>query len=508
VDAVGWRVDEWFSRSVLLPHDALDEVVAGLSVYGRTFDFGWDHDDRFFFGDVHEISGVAVRPWAHSMRNPVSEEVVVDLRRDFRWYHALEEREPGRFWHPVDGVLVATTGVEHHEFYNSTPRVRVHRQYLRDFLAARGWMLVVVQVADRFANVDEESELGQPTGDEVDLGGGATLRTTVQPLGHGLEGFRGRGTLWRNLSVHPHTEPRYSASPWPYFGRRDDEGEPADSFIVNADGDRGSLSAPDCPTYLYFHRAVLERYLSDPTLRVFFHMRTWGVASGPGNAGSVDVGINESGLITAFTPDLRDLPPPLQQHWASFSRLPSGGVCKEMFQTRMQQRPPHSPSLVEIVQTGLDTLNAKFRECFSSDLLVTTEPPAMAGHLTVGPITESPDEFVQLCKVLFRWVVEGMSVSALRGALGEGNYEPEWRQIKLLSELLSPDAELPAVFRGLNEFRIADAHVTSADVETALTRIGVGFRADLRERWLAIVDRLATVMSDEAATLCGEEPKT
>ena len=501
VDAVGWRKEDWYWRSVLVPAEVAAEVLEQLSVYDRVFDFGWGHDDRFFFGESHVFEGVEVRPWLYTRRHPVSEDLVAEMRRDFRWYHALEEREPGRHWHPLEGVLVAEVRVDRHEIHDPTPWARVHRSYLGDFLAARGWGLVVVQVADRFANVSDPEELGIDTTAEVDIGARTTLRTTVQPLGSGREGSRGRGTLWRTLWIGPLDSPRYSSSPWPYFGRTSDATGAQATFIFNADGQRKALTDPECPAYLFFHRAVLERYLSDSTLRVHFHMRTWGAASGPGHTGSVDVGINEQGLVTAFAPDLKDLPVPLQQHWASFSRLPSGEVCREMFETRMQLRPPDSPSLVDLVRSSLNALDAVFGSRWATTLYTTTDPPGSAGHLTTGPITESEGEFLQLCKVLFRWMVEGMSISSLRTAVGEGRFEPEWRQIRLLTALLPSGSELPEALRGLNDLRIADAHVSTPDMGSAFRRIGLPLRSDSRERWLSLVDRISELVEKAAEDL-------
>jgi hypothetical protein len=89
-------------------------------------------------------------------------------------------------------------------------------------------------------------------------------------------------------------------------------------------------------------------------------MRAWGRAVGPRDEG-IDVGINSRDLLTAFAPDIARLPLQDQLHWAHYSSPPDGEICWEMFETRMQQRPPHSPGIVDFVGKARAQLNDSFR---------------------------------------------------------------------------------------------------------------------------------------------------
>jgi hypothetical protein len=60
-----------------------------------------------------------------------------------------------QYMHPLDGNAVLRTSVEKVAFYNPTPHVLVHKDYLRDYLAARRGALLVSAVADRFWNAPE-----------------------------------------------------------------------------------------------------------------------------------------------------------------------------------------------------------------------------------------------------------------------------------------------------------------------------------------------------------------
>ena len=89
---------------------------------------------------------------------------------------------------------------------------------------------------------------------------------------------------------------------------------------------------------------------------------------------------------------------------------------------------------------------------------------------------------------------------AIRG-LGR-DYDKDWRQIRLLGELLSvcggEDTEVQLVVRplkGLNDLRIADAHLAGGKLMTAFQMLGrAGIPPNMRDAWNYCVDSVAQAL--------------
>jgi hypothetical protein len=200
--------------------------------------------------------------------------------------------------------------------------------------------------------------------------------------------------------------------------------------------------------YLYFRVEVLQKFLTSPGYSVFFHMRNWGTANLSGERGSIDVGINSQGLVNAFAPDIAKLTPAEQAYWSSFSSLPSGEICEDMFQTRMQLAPPNSPGIVDLVQESRASLNSIFEERFSLPLVNDWEPSYQElSRLSVGPISNQYTEVLDLTKILYGWIIETMRIGNLRDVLDSlgGNVDQNLRQIKLLERIGSAHIGSPAL---------------------------------------------------------------
>jgi hypothetical protein len=522
--AEDWRREEWSIHSALVPVERLEAAASIVpSVYYLTCESGWDDQDQFSFGNLAEHGEILAKPLVNSMKHPVSEDLFVDLTRDFVTYHALERRDHSEYYHPVENILVAKIEIDHHDRVDPTARVLIHRDHLRDFLAATGMGLLVSVVADRFANAPTKNDLHLKMFENTKIDEFTWLTTSFHnPEMTRHSQFRGWAILNRNLIVRPYDRPRFDRSPWPYFGEHSTE-ESTPSFIINNEGERRSLPASGyLPKYmsegignygyLYFRPEVLQKYLNTPGYSVFFHMRNWGSASSPGDRGDVDVAMNSHGLVNAFAPHIAQLTISEQAYWASFSSLPSGEIWEEMFQTRMQQRPPHSPGLTELIENAKSDLDNVFQNVFSAPLFSDTSPNQQnLRKLSVGPVSSRDEELLELAKVLFGWVIETMQIDRLREVLTEigGAVDPNLRQIKLLERILLAKELDEAQARlitsplvGLNELRIGFAHIGTVKFEKAFQLIGSSQMPPRpRVRWEVCVDAVTQSLHSIARTL-------
>lgn len=515
-DSPDWRCEEWLIHSTLVPINQLYAAAEVLSSSYLTFETGWDDVAFFDFGEYKKIREIELYPWSFVRKHPVNQELIIELRQDFITYHCLEQRSKTEYYHPLENIRVAETRVDSHQIFDPTPRVTVHRDYLRDFLAAREMGLLISIVADRFANARTETELEIDEVDNELIADFTKLSTNIHTpdfTGHGY--FRGRSILHRNLIIEPYETPKVERSPWHYFGELPNREGELPRFIVNSEGDKQTLSKnsypPSYPWYLYFRPEVLQKYLQTPGYSVFFHMRNWGIASLPGDKGTVDVGINSQGMINAFAPDIADLSIAEQAYWASFSSLPSGEICEEMFQTRMQQNPPHSPGITELIRNARSQLNTTFIENFSTDLYTESQPsPQELCRLSVGPINSQFSEVLELSKILYGWVIETMQIDPLRAPLGGRTEEnKQWGQIKLLNELLvkkgletNQARSITNPLRGLNDLRVGSAHIGIPKLEKAFNLMGSEMIPQpSRTAWNWCVDAIAQCLNSIAEAL-------
>ena len=241
-------------------------------------------------------------------------------------------------------------------------------------------------------------------------------------------------------------------------------------------------------------------------------MRNWGVASLPGDRDTIDVGINSHGLVNAFAPDIADLSLAEQAYWASFSSLPSGEICEELFETRMQQNPPCSPGLVDLIRESRSQLNSAFQNQIFADLFSDVEPSKQELHrLSVGAISNQFTEVLDLAKILYGWIIETMKVDQLRNTLISlgGTVDKSLRQIKLLEKILvakgldqAQARTITAPLAGLNELRIGSAHIGNPELEVAFRLMGASMAPETpRLAWNLCVDAVTNCLCSTSSIL-------
>ena len=512
-DEPDWIHEGWAVRSVLVGLDDRAAARDSFDCSGIRISPWWIDKDEFDFGLESEINHIRADSFYMEREHPLSRKLLVELRQDFIIYHGLDRNEPDdrttEYRHALDDMPVARIEVRDSWPYGPTPLITVHTDYLRDYLAARHSALVVCQVSDRHANSTSLQDFGISETDRHSEGPGFWMQNVVSGGDGDHPVCRARVTLWRNIIIEPYDSPKPRRGPWHYgYGSEESSAQ----FIADAQGNTAALDDIPQP-YLYFRRDVLSRFLTTSGYSVWFHMRRWGVASHPGGK-TVDVGVNSQGYLTAFAPDLRELAPRDQTYWSSYSSRPVGEVCEELYQTRMMNEPPDSPGVYALIDAALTSLDSRFKEKYGQTLIKPDKPPgSQLAALTVGPLHDSHEELFPLCKVLFELTVERMNISSLRLPLDSAavQYDKEKdRQITLL-ELLCRDvlkcsaggsALVTGPLRGLNILRQSDAHLGTADMAKAFSRLGFhGVPHSPITAWDTIVNAVAGALARASALL-------
>jgi hypothetical protein len=518
IESQDWQREEWLIRSALVPVEQLSAAFGEIpSPHYLSFELGWNSQDEFSFGDHSKYRAINLYPLVLAIKHPITEEYRIQPNSKFLMYHALLELLPNQYYHPLDNVRVVDSEIETHKFLNPTARVAVHRDYLRDFLAVMKMGLLISVVADRFANTLTEDELELTPAEDVKIDDFSSLtayKHHPESTHHGH--FTGRSIIHRTYVVEPYDHPRYERSPWYFFGKLQIDKTQLPLFIVDNEGNKRTLpqnvffgeyieNGIGNFGYLYFRPEVLQKFINIRGYSVFFHMRNWGIASLPGDRGTVDVGVNSQGMVNAFAPDIAKLSIAEQAYWASFSSLPSGEVCEEMFQTRMQQKPPHSPGVVDILRNCRTLLSDSLKKKYNVAIHNPIDPSALElSRLSVGPLTNQYSELLELARIMYGWLIETIRIDSLRLCLSTAGQTidkrlKELRQIKLLEKILvvngldeteALSATSPLV--GLNELRIGSAHIGSLELEHGFQLMGaLATPSTPREGWNFCVDSVA-----------------
>jgi hypothetical protein len=372
-------------------------------------------------------------------------------------------------------------------------------------------MLVAV-VADRFANAKSKEALRFTIVENEKQQDGSFISRSIHEPDEGNDRcFRGRSILRVNYWIEPYERPRWERGTWYYYGDLPYASLDGPPFVLNAEGDRGPLSRNRIQ-YLYFRRDVLEKYLSQEGYRVSFHMRNWGFACPPGHAESIDVGINSLGLVNAFEPDLAKQTPSEQAYWASFSALPEGGVCPELFETRMQNNPPDSPNVVEVIARAQRKLAESFTKKGHGELFRSVNLKGRElNRLNIGPLREDIAEFCRLSKILYSLAIESVDFETLRSTLQAMgvSVDNQQRQIALLTAVVEKQLgdkvmarKITDPLRALNDLRVGDAHTGQVDWDRAFQMLGTSSAPNrMREAWTHCVDSVAEAFDTIAEAL-------
>jgi hypothetical protein len=202
-------------------------------------------------------------------------------------------------------------------------------------------------------------------------------------------------------------------------------------------------------------------------------------------------------------PDIAQLPVQEQMHWASHSVLPDGEICWAMFETRMQQDPPHLPGVIDVMTDAFNGLVDAMHSRFGNQLAdrVSDLPPG-SGKLSVGPIRGDLSEVADLSVPLYAWVIERLNVAQLKSLLNAQSapIDKAARQLGLLRSLLTKvigtsESEARSILGpldALNDLRAKAAHVAEPDYAAVLSRLGLSaMPATPRRYWDAVVDAVA-----------------
>ena len=402
--------------------------------------------------------------------------------------------------------------------------IEIKREFLLDYLAARGLALRLSYYRQRLENVgslqqsdyeglvDAEEqrdggrfELRVRELNEVFGGSWASLRmwrTDVDPdedapvmgpetddntASEHREGYRGgyvgvrvEGEFWRDEWVdHQGRSARV----------RGDEDEGLPNFVAETDGSRiasRDLKDEDIGRWLWFRPGVVNELLARRGFSLHWYTQETGaIISTSGYR--THFGINSADLVTVYAYDIAKLPAWEQHVWASHNVAPDGKVSAELLMSQMETRPAPTKADEVLLFKTMRLLESSFRSKFGFDVFTHDIDDDQSMQVVSRFVSADRATLLRLAKELIRVFSDRLNVRELRKISTHADRD-KLGSIKLLQDVLAQrvgvdDARsLFGVIAGVYDLRVADAHPTGEKVAEALALAGIDTnRSPLRQ---------------------------
>jgi hypothetical protein len=316
-------------------------------------------------------------------------------------------------------------------------------------------------------DVDEEEDapvMGPETNDN-------TASESAKGHRSGYPGVRVEGEFWRDEWIeHQGKSTRV----------RGDKDQNLPHFIVDTDGSRKfstELNDEDIGRWLWFRPSVVNELLSHRG----FSLRWFTAETGAINSTSeysTHFGINTSDLITVYACDIAKLPAWEQFLWAASNVAPEGKVSAELLASQVKAQPADTTAVEELLFECMRLLEADFRKTFWVPLFSHALDDAASMKHVSRFSSRDQASLLRLAKELVRVFSDRLDVRSLRKLSNHPDKE-NLGSNKLLQSILAQKAgeerarEVFAAIVGAYDMRLGDAHPTSSKIGEALKLAGI-----------------------------------
>lgn len=397
--------------------------------------------------------------------------------------------------------------------------IEIKREFLMDYLAARGLFLRLSyyrQRVENVANFKDSPYAGLNEIEEQREGGRYELR--IKELNTVFGGSWASLRIWRtdvdgeedapvmgpetdDNTASESTEGHHSGYPgvrvegefwrdeWiEHQGKsirvRGDEDPNLPHFIVDTDGSRrfsADLNDEDIGRWLWFRPSVVNELLNHRGFAlVWYTAETGAIKSTSGY--STHFGINASELITVYACDIAKLPAWEQFLWAASNVAPEGKVSAELLASQVKAQPADTDS-VEVMLFGyMRLLEADFRKKFGVPLFSHEIDDATSMQHVSRFSSKDQASLLRLAKELVRIFSDRLDLRSLRKLSNHPDKE-KLGSNKLLQNILAQKAgevrarHVFAAIAGTYDMRLGDAHPTSSKINEALRLAGINTAA-------------------------------
>lgn len=393
--------------------------------------------------------------------------------------------------------------------------VEIKREFLIDYLAARGLALRLSYFRQRVENVGAltgteyeglESRQEQRDGGRFEL----LIRSLKDVYGGSWASFR----VWRtdvdededapvmgperdeNTAYEKsqgnrggyegvRVEGEFRKGEWiDHQGRsvrvRGDVDQTLPHFIVETDGTRAAsseLNDEDVGRWLWFRSSVVSEFLGHRgfTLK-WYTAETGGIHSTSGH--DVHFGINSADLITVYAYDIARLAAWEQHIWAAQNVAPDGKVPSELLAAQVKAQPASTHAVEELLFVSMRMLEQGFREKFGVALFTHDIDDVSAMQNVTRFLSRDQASLLRLAKEIIRVFSDRLNVRELR-KISTHTDRDKLGSNKLLQDVLAQEVGEDKARRvlgpvvGAYDMRVGDAHPTGSKIGDALELAGI-----------------------------------
>lgn len=280
------------------------------------------------------------------------------------------------------------------------------------------------------------------------------------------------------------------------------------SFVTDARGQRtlsDELNREDVGRYLWFRPTIIEEVLSIRGASLTWHTRFTGSLS-PNSQFPIVFGVNEQGSINVYACDIAKLPSWFQRVFAGYSIAPSGPPSSELLAAQMECNPARTVAPEVAVYRNRNSLDETFSSVFGAKLFRVLGAESTTLRSIHRFRVRDKSSFYALAKDLCRILVDGIEQVQLRRIMSVRKDE-KLGSLKLLERLLARNldesvaGELMSPLFGLYDLRLADAHPTSSQLDSAYQRVSVDKSAEMHVQALQLFDSVGECLAQIACAL-------
>ncbi|WDL20012.1 hypothetical protein JH268_20615 [Xanthomonas campestris pv. campestris] len=287
----------------------------------------------------------------------------------------------------------------------------------------------------------------------------------------GYAGVRVEGEFWRDEWIdHQGRSVRV----------RGDEDSARPHFIAETDGTRiasRDLNDEDIGRWLWFRPGVVNELLARRGFSLeWYTEQTGAIISTSGY--KTHFGVNSVELITVYAHDIAKLPTWEQHVWASHNVAPDGKVSAELLMAQVETQPASTHAFEDLLFETMRLLERSFKKKYGFALFTHEVDEKEAMQIVSRFVSTDRATLFRLAKELVRVFSDRLNVHELRKISTHADRD-KLGSNKLLQDLLAQRVgaekarSVFGVIAGVYDMRVADAHPTSGKVADALTLAGI-----------------------------------
>ena len=289
--------------------------------------------------------------------------------------------------------------------------------------------------------------------------------------GHNHDGARVEGEFWKDEWIE-------------HQGRsvrvRGDVNDALPHFIVETDGARAAsseLNNEDVGRWLWFRSCVVSELLGHRGFFLkWYTSETGGIHSTSGY--DVHFGINSADLITVYAHDIARLASWEQHVWAAHNVAPDGKVSSELLDAQVKTQPASTHAVEELLFVSMRMLEQGFRDKFGVAVFTHDIDDKSAMQTVTRFLSKDQASLLRLAKEVIRVFSDRINVRELR-KLSTHAERDKLGSNKLLQDILAQAVGEEIARRtlgpvvGAYDMRVGDAHPTGSKVGEAIELAGV-----------------------------------